>query len=156
MPMPTKLFDRRRLVSLLLAPLLWGCGDDPARPYLEYAGGGFVFNYRTANHFYGFVVRQAKPLPDGARLKVIFEVPGGKTETQEEPAVPGRLQYKFQTGDLEGIVPGHPYVATLLVLDGPTGQELGRLTHSFKTDADQSKLPGRPLVTGPGYEPAPE
>ncbi len=156
MPMRASPFDHRRLVLLLLAPLLWACGDDPARPYLEFAGGGFVFNYRTANHFYGFVVRQAKPLPEGARLKVVFEVPGGRTETQEEPAVPGRLQYKFQTGDLEGIVPGHPYVATLLVLDSATGQELGRLTHSFKTDADQSKLPGKPLVVGPGYEPAPE
>ena len=148
-------FDRRHVVLGLLAPLLWACGDDPNRPYLEYAGGGFVFNYRTANHFYGFVVRQLKPLPEGARLKVIFEVPGGKTEIHEEPATPGRLQYKFQTSDLDGIISGHTYAATLLVLDGATGKELGRLTRSFKTDIDQSKLPGRPLVTGPGYEPAP-
>jgi hypothetical protein len=82
-------------------------------------------------------------------------VPGGKMETQEEPAVPGRLQYKFQTGDLEGIEPGHPYTATLVVLD-KTGKEIGRFEKSFMTEVDQSKLPERPLVEGPGYQQAPE
>ena len=156
MTMHIRRFDRRRLTLLLLMPLLWACGGEDTRPYLEFAGGGFVFNYRTANHYYGFVVRQARPLPEGARLKVIFELPSGKTEVQEEPAVPGRLQYKFQTADLEDIVAGHPYEATLLVLDGATAKELFRLSHSFKTDVDQSKLPNKPLVVGPGYEKAPE
>lgn len=156
MTLNTRRSDRRVFVLLLLAPLLWACGEDDTRPYLEFAGGGFIFNYRTANHYYGFVVRQVRPLPEGARLKVTFEVPGGKTETQEEPAVAGRLQYKFQTGDLEGIEAGHPYEATLQVLEGGTGKELFRLSHSFKTDVDQSKLPNKPLVVGPGYEKAPE
>ncbi len=156
MPIRARKSDRRRIVALvLLAPLLWACGEDASRPYLEFAGGGFVFNYRTANHFYGFVVRQQRPLPEGARLKVTFEVPGGKTETQEEPAVPGRLQYKFQTGDLEGIEQGHPYTATLVVLDS-NGKEIARLKKIFKTEVDQSELPERPLVKGPGYEPAPQ
>lgn len=146
----------RRLVLFLLAPLLLACGGEDTRPYLEFAGGGFVFNYRTANHYYGFVARQVRPLPEGARLRVTFEIPGGKTEVQEEPAVSGRLQYKFQTGDLEGIEAGHPYEANLVVLDGATGKELFRLSHSFKTDVDQSKLPAKPLVVGPGYEKAPE
>lgn len=148
--------DRRHFVVLaMLTPLLWACGDDPSRPYLEFAGGGFIFNYRTANHYYGFVVRQQRPLPEGAKLKVTFEVPGGKTEMQEEPAVPGRLQYKFQTGDLEGIEPGHAYTATLAVLD-KSGKEIALLTKSFRTEVDQSKLPDSPLVKGPGYEPVPQ
>jgi hypothetical protein len=155
MPIRVKRSERRNILLLVLAPLLWACGEDTSRPYLQFAGGGFVFNYRTANHYYGFVVRQQRPLPEGARLKVTFEVPGSKTETQEEPAVPGRLQYKFQTGDLEGIESGHPYTATLVVLD-KTGKEIGRLEKSFKTEVDQSKLPDRPLVEGPAYQQAPQ
>ena len=143
--------DRRALLLALLLPALAACGDDAPKPYFEFAGGGFVFNYRTANHFYGFVVRQKTPLPDGARIRVTFETPQGE-QVQNIDAVPGRLQYKFQTGDLDGIVAGHPYKAVLVVLDGATEKELGRLEKTFKTEADQSKLPDKPLVVGPGYE----
>lgn len=148
-----KMPDRRSILLLPLSLMLLGCDGEDKRPYLEYAGGGFVFNYRTANHYYGLVVRQVKPLPEGAKIRVTFEVPGGKTEVQEEAAVPGRLQYKFQTGDLDGIEKNHPYKATVVVLDGKTGAELGRLEKSFKTDVDQSSLPKDPLVVGPGYQP---
>lgn len=147
-------FDRRRL--LLLAVLgLAGCGEDPSTPYLEYAGGGFVFNYRTANHYYGFVVRQKRPLPEGGRLEVRFELPGGQEEKAAEKIVPGRLQYKFQTGDIDGIEANHPYKAVLVLLDAE-GKEIERLEHSFKTDVEQSSLPAKPLVVGPGYQPNPD
>ena len=145
---------RRRHLPLLLfaAALLAACEDDTARPYLEYAGGGFIFNYRSANHYYGLVVRQKKPLPEGGSLELRFEVPGG-TDIQREPVSPGRLQYKFQTGDLEGIEAGRPYKVTVLLRDA-AGREIERLEKSFATTVDQSKLPAKPLVTGPGYEPA--
>ena len=71
---------------------------------------------------------------------------------QEIATVPGRLQYKFQTGDLDGIEAGHHYRAILTLLDAETGRELDRLEKTFKTDVDQSKLPDKPLVAGPGYE----
>lgn len=143
----------RRLILLAgLALMLAACKDDAATPYLEFAGGGFIFNYRTANHYYGFVVRQKKPIPDGARLRVDFEIPGGAVQTIEEPAISGRLQYKFQTGDLDGIEPSRAYRATL-VLRSADGAELQRLEKSFRTEVDQAKLPDKPLVIGPGYQP---
>ena len=140
---------------MLAALGLAGCGDDSAAPYLEYAGGGFVFNYRTANHYYGFVVRQKKPLPEGGKLEVHFELPGGGEEKSVETVLPGRFQYKFQTGDIDGIEANHPYKAVLVLFDAG-GREVERLEHSFKTDVDQSSLPTKPLVVGPGYEPNPE
>lgn len=145
--------SRRVLLGFVLAGLT-ACGDDPDTPYLDYAGGGFVFNYRTANHFYGFVVRQKKPLPEGARITVRFELPGDRQQVVEERTTGGRLQYKFQTGDIEGIEVNHPYRA-VLVLSDASGTELQRLEKTFQTDVDQSRLPSKPLVVGPGYEPSP-
>ncbi|MBI3673159.1 MAG: hypothetical protein HY245_07045, partial [Rhizobiales bacterium] len=57
------MLTRRILLALAPALVLTACGDDSTTPYLEFAGGGFVFNYRSANHFYGFVARQKKPVP---------------------------------------------------------------------------------------------
>lgn len=146
-------FHSRRLALLLLAAaVLTACGDDAAGPHLEYAGGGFIFNYRTANHYYGLVVRQKKPLPEGSSFEVRFEVPGGE-QVLQEPILAGRLQYKFQTGDLDKIETGHPYKA-VVILRSANGQEIERLEKQFTTTVDQSKLPAKPLVTGPGYEPA--
>ena len=146
------MISRRSYLGLLVMLALPGCAGNEIPPFIEFAGGGFVFNYRTANHFYGLVVKQIKPLPAGSKLRVSFEIPGGRQEVQEIATVPGRLQYKFQTGDLDGIEAGHQYRAILTLLDGETGRELDRLEKTFKTDVDQSKLPEKPLVVGPGYE----
>jgi hypothetical protein len=146
---------RGLLLAVGLAVLLSGCEDDAAKPYLEFVGGGFIFNYRTANHYYGFVVRQKKPLPEGSRLEVQFEVPGGPAQIVVQPARSGQLQYVFQTGDLDGIVKGHSYKASLRILDGTTGAEIAKYEKSFKTDVDQSALPEDPLVVGPGYQKPP-
>lgn len=148
-----KTMTRRRLMlALSCAGLLGACEDDVAKPYLEFVGGGFIFNYRTANHYYGFVVRQKKPLPEGSKLEARFEVPWGPDQVFEQPSRPGQLQYVFQTGDLSGIVQGHPYKASLRILDGATGAEIARYEKTFKTDVDQSTLPDQPLVEGPGYQ----
>ena len=147
--------DRRWFLSLGALTLLAACRDDAATPYLEFAGGGFIFNYRTADHYYGFVMRQKKPLPEGAKLEVHFEVPGGSDEIVTQDARSGQLQYVFQTGNLRGIVKDHPYKAVLLVLDGKTGAEIARYEKTFQTEVDQSSLPRDPLVVGPGYQQPP-
>jgi hypothetical protein len=141
------------LLMIALAGTLWGCKDDAPTAYVEFTGGGFIFNYRTANHYYGFVVRQKKPLPEGGRLEARFEVPGGRPEqVVEQPTRRGQLQYVFQTGDLDGIVKDHPYKAILRILDGTTGAVIAKYETTFKTHVDQSTLPEGPLVVGPGYQ----
>ena len=55
---------------VLLAVLFaagWLTRDDPARkPYLQIVGGGFIFNYRVADVFYGFTAVVQRPLPTGS------------------------------------------------------------------------------------------
>jgi hypothetical protein len=142
-------------ITFLLLGLLVSCEDNAATPYLEFAGGGFVFNYRNADHYYGFVVRSRKPLPEGAILEARFEMPQGAPEqvVRAEPA-PGQLQYAFRTQTLRGIEKGHDYKAVIRVIDGKTGSEIASYAKSFHTDVDQASLPDKPLVTGPGYAPA--
>ena len=69
--------------------------------------------------------------------------------------VPGQLQYSFKTPFLQGIEKDHEYKAVMRLID-PAGKELARYERSFHTDVDQSTLPPKPLVVGPGYEPNPE
>jgi hypothetical protein len=143
------------IIALLVAAVsLAACEDDAKKPYLEFAGGGFIFNYRNANHFYGFVARQKKPLPAGSIIEVQFEVPGG-IQTVQQPSRQGQLQYMFQTDNLRGIVKDHPYKATLVLRDGVTGAELARYERTFATNVDQSTLPDKPLVIGPAYQQPP-
>ncbi|MFT3988509.1 hypothetical protein [Aestuariivirga sp.] len=146
-----------RRSALLACLALAACGDDSKTPYLEFIGGGFIFNYRTADHYYGFVARRKKPLPEGAVLEASFEVPGGPNQVLRETSSEGKLQYTFQTGDLRGIEKGHPYKAVLRVLDGTSGAELARYEKTFTTEVDETSLPEGPLVVGPGYQqPAPQ
>ena len=42
-------------LALVTVLALAACGEDVSSPYLEFAGGGFIFNYRNAEAFYGFV-----------------------------------------------------------------------------------------------------
>ena len=145
--------SRRLILAFALASLLSGCRDDASIAYVQFVGGGFICNYRTANHYYGFVVRQKKPLPEGSRLEARFEVPGGRPEqVVEQPTRRGQLQYVFQTGDLDGIVKDHPYKAILRILDGTTGEVIASYETTFKSAVDQSTLPQSPLVIGPGYQ----
>jgi hypothetical protein len=147
----------RVLPPLLAATLLLaGCEEDASKPYLAYAGGGFVFNYRTADHYYGFVAKPLKPLPEGSIVEAEFELPGeANTLVLREPAAFGRLQYMFRTPSLRGIVKDKTYT-TVLRLIAADGKELASYSRSFQTDVDQAALPDKPLVIGPGYAPNPD
>jgi hypothetical protein len=142
-------------VIFIAASLLAACEDNSKAPYLEFAGGGFIFNYRNADAYYGFVVRPKKPLPEGSVLEARFEVPGGAPDyIVTTTAAPGQLQYMFKTDTLRGIVKGHDYRAVIRIIDGTTSAEIARYEKTFRTDVDQASLPDKPLVVGPAYQPA--
>jgi hypothetical protein len=143
----------RRMIFPLALLMLAACRDESA-PYLEFAGGGFVFNYRVADDFYGFVAQVKKPLPAGGTVEAQFEVPQGPAEIVTQDVTEGQFQYMFRSSNLRGIVKDHPYKATLLVRDAK-GAEVARYEKTFQTDVDQSTLPTDPLVVGPGYQKAP-
>jgi hypothetical protein len=147
---------RALAILALLAIALLGCKEDSTTPYLEFSGGGFIFNYRNAEAFYGFVATPLRKLPEGSVIEVHFEVPGSAVPyVISEKSVPGMMQYSFKTGQLAGIEKGHPYKAIMRLLSGPGGTELARYEKDFHTDVEQATLPSKPLVVGPGYTPNP-
>ena len=142
---------------LALSLVLAGCNEGDTQPYLKFAGGGFIFNYRIGEAFYGFVAKPQKAIPDGAVLEARFEVPGSDQPfVQRQPARSGMLRYSFRTPPLHGIIKDHKYTAELRVLAPGDGTVLASYTHSYYTDVDQRSLPDKPLVLGPGYTPNPE
>jgi len=149
----------KAILSALLfvtAIALAACGEDTSAPYLEFAGGGFIFNYRNAQAFYGFVAKPVRRLPEDATIEARFDMPGGaEPYVTTAKVVPGQLQYSFKTPFLQGIEKDHEYKAMMRLID-PAGKELARYERSFHTDVDQATLPPKPLVVGPGYEPNPE
>jgi hypothetical protein len=148
---------RKSAIVALLALALLGCEEDSTKPYLEFSGGGFIFNYRNADAFYGFVATPLRSLPEGSVIEVQFEVPGSATPyVLNEKSVPGMMQYSFKTEQLSGIEKGHPYKVIMRLLSGPGGNELARYEKNFHTDVEQASLPAKPLVVGPGYAPNPE
>lgn len=142
------------LWGALLLSALPGCSDgDPDAPYVEFAGGGFVFNYRLAEAYYGFVVRRLRRIPAGTILEVEFEDPsGGKPIVIRQTALPTRLFYKFETPPVQGVRASIDYHVVLRLIDPATQRTLARYGRSFRSDVDQSILPGRPPVVGPGYQ----
>jgi hypothetical protein len=142
--------------GLSLALLLAACNESENGPYLEYAGGGFIFNYRNATAFYGFVARPLRDLPEGAVIEAQLELPGtDKPFIVQEKARSGQLQYSFKSPEIKGVAKDHHYKVVMRVLD-PDGKELARYEHGFKSDIDQSTMPAKPLVVGPGYQTNPD
>jgi hypothetical protein len=146
-----------RLVSALLALfLLIGC-DDQKGPYLSFAGGGFVFNYRIGEVYYGFIAKPQRKLPEGSVIEARFEDPAGGPEiVVDRPARSGQLQYMFRTPAVKGVKKDKEYRVEMRLLDKPQGTVLASMSRTFRSTADQAAIPDKPLVVGPGYAPNPE
>src|SRR6476646_9660497 len=66
--------------AALAASVLAGCSsEDDKSPYLELRGGGFLFNYRSAQATGSLVVGPLRKLPADAVIEVDFENPAGGT-----------------------------------------------------------------------------
>lgn len=149
---------RSPLAYATLAGILIGCADSDAdKPYLEFAGGGFIYNYRLATADYGFVIRMLKKIPPGTVIEAEFENPsGGSPIVIRQPARPTRLSYKFETPPVTGIKADTDYRVEVRLIDPGDGHVFARYSRSFHADVDQDILPDRPPVIGPGYQPNPE
>jgi hypothetical protein len=144
---------------LLAVPLLtMACDKDddaadnqPAKPWFSFVGGGFIFNYREADSYYGFVAKVERSLPEGAIVEAAFENPAGGPELLvTQPAAAGRITYNFRSPPLTGVIKERPYKAILRLRDGKSDAVLGEISTSFSSSVDQSVMPTRPLVNGPG------
>jgi hypothetical protein len=143
-------------IVLLLMLMLAGC-DETGKPAASFAGGGFVFNYRIGEAFYGVVIKTEKELPPEAVIDAKFEDPaGGGLISVSERVRSEQRKYMLRTPPVRGVQKGVPYKVVVEIRDKPGGQVIQRLERTFKSDIDQSIMPKNPLVVGPGYTPNPE
>ena len=134
-----------------------GCSDESQdlAPYLEFAGGGFVFNYRHGDADYGFVAKTLRPIPKGTIIEAKFENPdGGDPFVIRETVERRRLQYVFRTSPVHGVKANRAYRVDLRLLDPKDGRIMASYTRNFRSNVDQEVLPDRPTVIGPGHQPA--
>jgi len=80
---------------------------------------------------------------------------GGEPFVLRETASWDRLEYVFRSPPLQGVKAGTDYRVQLRLLDAANGRVIATLARTFRSDVDQSVLPERPTVVGPGYQPAP-
>ena len=143
---------------LTLAALALAAACSPGEgdgPYLEFLGGGFVFNYRLAEADYGFVVKRLRRIPEGTIIEARLEDPaGGEPFVIRETASWDRLEYVFRSPPVRGVRAGRDYRVEVRLLE-PGGRLLATYARTFRSDVDQEVLPERAPVVGPGHQPAP-
>lgn len=142
---------RALLVATACLGLLAACGNDDSKPYFSFAGGGFIFNYRVADSYYGFVAKVERKLPEGGTVEASFEDPsGGPAFVVTQPVRPERISYAFRSPPLKGVVKDKPYKATLRLL-GKDGSTVASYDKTYTSTLDEDIMPEEPLTIGPGY-----
>jgi hypothetical protein len=145
------------LAVILIGLLVVGCDEQPEKPFLKIAGGGFIYNYRYASVNYGFVAKPLRPLPEGSILEASFDIPDKPDKyIITLPVVAGKMLYGFETQALHGVKKEVPYRVKLRLVEPATGKELVSLEREFRSNIDQSSLPSKAPVQGIGYFPAPQ
>jgi hypothetical protein len=142
------------LVILLLA--LAACQREVGPDPLKLTGKMFVFNYRLAYATYMVTLERTEPVPEGSVLRAEFENPaGGAPLTLERKIFPNLPRMVLESPDVTCVKKNTPYAVTIAVV-GPDGAALQTLKTTVTSDLDQSILPEKALVVGPGYDKNPE
>jgi hypothetical protein len=142
-------------ILLAMLPSLFACDEQAEdRPYFEIAGGGFIFNIRLAETYYGFVLRIKRDLPHGTILQARFEDPAGGPEIVITKIHRTRMRgYKFETPPLQGVKADTDYKVVVQALAAADGQVIASVSKTFRTYTDQDVMPKEALTVGPGYQP---
>ncbi len=145
----------RTLSWIAFAAVLALAGCSRSGPYLDISGGGFIFNYRLAEAYAGFIAAPLRTLPDHARIEATFQNPaGGPPIVISKDVTPGRREYSFTTDALKGIKANTDYAVTVRLISAD-GKEIEKIDKTLHSDLDQSILGDKPLTVGPGYTPNP-
>jgi hypothetical protein len=149
---------------MMLRPLLVGCcalllttcQRETSNIFLELSGRIFVFNYRVATANYLVTLRKVAPVPAGSIVEAEFENPrGGDALVTSQQASLGGDKVSLASPFLDCVKKDRPYRVHVR-LTGPDGDVLQELDTTITSDVDQTVLPTRPLVIGPGYTPNPD
>ena len=131
--------------------------EDTTRPYVEFAGGGFIFNYNVAAAYYGFVARVVRRVPPGTVLEAEFEDPaGGPPLVVRAVAGVYARQFRFESPPVEGVVAGRDYHVELRLIDPADGRLIAAYSRTFRSELDQDMLPSAPTTIAPTYRPNPD
>lgn len=136
--------------------LLACCQRETEGKLVELSGRLFVFNYRVATATYLVTLKKLRPLPEGSIVAAEFENPkGGNALTAREKIFSIDEKIVIQSPHQQCVRKDHPYTVKIHILSA-SGEVLQEIETSITSDVDQSVLPARPLVIGPGYTPNPE
>ena len=146
----------KKCLPILLALLLAACQREAGPDALKLTGKMFVFNYRLAYATYLVTLEQTQPLPEGSVVKAEFENPaGGPALVLERKIFPNLPRVVLESPDITCVKKDRPYKVTVAVV-GPDGRALQSLETEVTSNVDQSILPAKALVVGPGYDRNPE
>ncbi len=139
-----------RILTLILTTMLGACGSGD---YVKIAGGGISFNYRYSQASMVVIAEQRRPLPQGAIVQALFDVPDSANRAIVQlPVMEGKLTYKLQTDPLVGFTKGGNYKVTVALV-GADGKTIESHETIYTSDEDQSTLPKKPLVEGLEFTP---
>jgi hypothetical protein len=160
----TEAFTARRVLTALVAMALmlfaigWFSREDPSKkPYLEILGGGFFFNYRVPEVYYGFTAMVEKPLSVGSIVEVTFENPAGGEPLVVSKRVNARTnRYAFRSPPVHGVVAQKPYHVTIRIYDRQRKELIWTAERDYHSVISDEVMPEKPLTVGPGYHPNPD
>lgn len=145
-----------RLILLPLLLSLAACQRETGPDPLKLTGKMFVFNYRLAYATYMVTLDRTEPVPEGSMVRAEFENPaGGAPLTLERKLFANLTRVALESPDISCVKKGVPYKVAIRVV-GPDGAVLQSLETRVTSNVDQSILPAKALVVGPGYDKNPE
>ena len=148
--------------GVLLAVLFaigWMTREDPAdKPYLRIVGGGFIFNYRVADAFYGFTAIVQRPLPTGSIVEASFEDPAGGAPhvVRQRIGGPEMTRFAMRSPPVRGVEASRPYQVAIRILDREERHVLWTHRADFRSQLSDAVMPDQPLTIGPGYAKNPQ
>lgn len=148
----------RTVIAMLLLAVaaLAGCQRETNSDILKLTGKMFVFNYRLAYATYMITLSKTEPVPEGSTVVATFENPaGGPPLTMERKLFAKLDKVVLESDDITCVRKEQPYAVTIKV-KGPDGTILQTLETTVTSNLDQSILPAKALVIGPGYDKNPE
>lgn len=142
--------------ALALTMLLAGCQREEATDMFTPSGKVFVFNYRLSYAAYMLTFARIADVPPGARVVASFENPeGGAPLSIERPLFAAQDKLVLESPPVYCVRKDRPYAVKVSV----TGSD-GTMLQSYETTVistlDQSILPAKPMVVGPGYQMNPD
>lgn len=152
-----RLIGGAAVLLLILFSFGWATRNDPSqKPYLAVLGGGFIYNYREGEEFYDLVTMIRKPLAEGSIVEVQFENPAGGAPFVVSERVSARTnRYAFHSPQIHGVVGGKSYKVDIRIYDRERKKLIWSASRNFKSDLDDTVVPKKPVVIGPGYTPNP-